>query len=62
MFYKAGRKCNIYFGKCPNNTVLEHQIIINYENGILYFREAEDENAPIVKVPEDQISYIELCE
>lgn len=61
MFYKAGRKCNVEFGKYPNNTVLEHQIIINYENGILSFREAEDENALIVKVPEDQISYIELC-
>lgn len=62
MFYKAGRKCNVEFGKYPNNIVLEHQIIINYENGILSFREAKDENAPIVKVPEDQISYIELCE
>ena len=62
MFYKAGRKCNVGYGRYPNDRVLEHQIIVNCENGVLSFRDAMDKNAPVTEVPESEISYIELCE
>lgn len=62
MFAKAGRKCNIGYGRYPNDRVLEHQIIVNCENGVLFFRDAMDKNAPVTEILEDEISYIELCE
>lgn len=62
MFAKAGRKCNIGYGKYPDDKVLEHQIIVNCENGVLCFRDAMDKKAPVTEVLESEISYIELCE
>ncbi len=62
MFYKAGRKCSIEYGRYPDEKRLEHQIIVNYKNGVLSFRDAEDKTAPVTEVLEGEISYMELCE
>lgn len=62
MFYKAGRNCNVKYGKWPETHTLEHQRIVNYENGVFSFRNADDRTAPVTEIPEDEIERLELCE
>ena len=62
MFYKAGRNCNVEYGRWPETHILEHQKIVNYENGIFSFRNADDRTAPVTEIPEDEIERLELCE
>ena len=62
MFYKAGRSCNVKYGKWPETHTLEHQRIVNYENGVFSFRNADDRTAPVTEIPEDEIERLELCE
>ena len=62
MFYKAGRECNVKYGIYPNEKILEHQKIVNYANGILSFRDADDRTAPVTEVKESEIERLELCE
>lgn len=62
MFYKAGRNCNVKYGKWPETHTLEHQKIVNYENGVFSFRNADDRTAPVTEIPEDEIERLELCE
>lgn len=62
MFYKAGRNCNVKYGRWPEMRTLEHQKIVNYANGIFSFRDADDRTAPVTEIPEDEIERLELCE